>query len=50
MHNKYYFIMLQKDATNVICIVVSSFLPIDEKFQGVFGPPSQLNIELYEFT
>jgi len=30
--------MLQKDATNIICIIISSFLPIDGKFQGVFGP------------
>jgi len=38
LHIKYHLIMLQKDATNIICIITSSFLPIDGKFQGVFGP------------
>jgi hypothetical protein len=30
MHNNYHYIMLQKDATNTMYSLVSSFLPIDE--------------------
>ena len=38
MHNKYYFIMLQKDATNIKYRYDSSFLPIDDLFQGSSDP------------
>ena len=47
LHIKYHLIMLQKDATNIIYIIISSFLPIDGKFQGGLRTPFKLNIKLY---
>ena len=47
MHNKYHFIMLQKDATNIISILNSSFLPIDVISRGLRTPFSTKNIKFY---